>query len=945
MLHLPDFARNATFSALLAVPLIATSPGFAQTPGLSSPDGLWTFVDDVRLPQDFSLPTEFAIARLDADGMAALLASAPPEDPVMPDNSAALFLPLPDGMFQEVGAQAAPLMEHELAAMDGFGDIATFRFDSLGRLPLGGHILTAPMRFEAVGYSDGELLRIEPLETEDGLFHIVYFDGNRTDRRNDFVHVTDESGDPDLRPILDREFPALDPEFEPPIDPVPLDRSDIDSLIEESFGPGSGELVALAAEPTDGSLRVFRLAATTTGEFYQANDNGGGDVDVVVSLLLRLIAVNAVFEPEIGVRLVLAASTLNVLFDDPTTDPFDPGATPCQFRDVQPWIALFFLPLNSFDLGFLFARFGGGGCAWYVVCDDALFEKSRGAGKFGDGTGPGTFLLLHEIGHQLGARHTYSGLACDVPNFDGDNDDVPSAYEPGSGSTLMSYRGLCGVDNVDLTLIGGGTYYNIKSIEQIDNELTGGVGMTCGAMLDFGNSPPDVDAGDDYTIPKDTPFTLTAESVSDPDGDPLSLTWEQVDLTDEQHDIHDDDGANPIIRSVPPTGFLDRTIPDIRDILSNTDRDGELLPQTNRTLDFRVSARDNQLAGGGVAYDEMTLTASGDPFVITSPNFGTLRGGCTRNVVWDVGGSGPLSQDVDIFYSSTGGLEPGPNPVRQSFPTTIVAGTSNDGLFPMPVPCDSTSEARLKVMASSNIFFDVTNQDKTTVSEAPVVTLPAIAPGVVNDQCEFTVDFSAMVTDDCGVAAGDVDVTVTQTSLNYTLGAPNVNVVQNGALQVDVTGDVLVSNLMSSPATLQIQVDALDNCLLMDSVVRNVSVSDETPPEIDASVSPTNLWPPNHMLETITANVTASDNCGDVTVALDSIVSDEPDNGTGIGDGNTVNDIQNAAFGTEDLMFDLRSERDKEQDGRTYTITYEASDGSENTATDEATVHVPHDQN
>jgi hypothetical protein len=395
---------------------------------------------------------------------------------------------------------------------------------------------------------------------------------------------------------------------------------------------------------------------------------------------------------------------------------------------------------------------------------------------------------------------------------------------------------------------------------------------------------------------------------------------------------------------VPPTEFLDRTIPDIRDLLANIDRNGTLLPQVDRTLSFRVTARDMQPAGGGVAYDEMTLTANGDPFFITSPNFGTMHAGCMRNVNWEVGG-GSVAANVDIFYSSTGGLEPVMDPVRESFPITIVTGTPNDGQYEMTVPCDTTDAARLKVMASDNIFFDVSNQDMTTVQEAPVVTIPAIAPGVVDDQCEFTVEFSATVVDDCGAAAGDVDVMVDQTSLNYTLGTPSVSIAQNGALQVDVTGSVLVSDLTSSPATLRITVGATDGCSLLGAQFVDVSVSDETPPEIDVSIMPTNLWPPDHKLETITANVTASDNCPNVSVTLASIVSDEPDNAIGVGDGNTTDDIQDAAFGTEDLMFDVRRERNRMQDGRTYTITYEAADGSGNTATDEVTVHVAHDQN
>lgn len=951
MTFLPSSARATAAAAFIALPLVCATPALGQAPGDTSPDGLWTFFEGVTLPADYSPPTEFAIARLAAAEMARVLLTAPPENPSAPEDPAALFLPLPDLTFEEVGAQSAMLMERSLAAMPGFDEIATYRFGAFGRLPLGGHILVTPSMFVAVGYSDGDLLRIEPITTPDGDFHIVYFESDRTDGLNDFVHVMDESGEPEDIPILERGFPALDPDFDPPIPPVSIKKTEAETLLNLSVGPAAAELQALAAEqPIDGSLRVFRLAATTTGEFYQANDLGGGDVDVVISLILRLLAVNAVFEPEIGVRLTLAASTLNVLFDDPNTDPFNAGATPCQFRDVQPFVALFFLPVASYDLGFLFANGGGGGCAWYVVCEDAAFEKARGSGKFGDGTGLGTGLLLHEVGHQLGSRHTYSGLLCDLPNFDGDNGTVPSAYAPGSGSTIMSYLGSCGADDVDTTLNPAGTYYHIKSIEQISNELTLGVGATCGAMLDFGNSPPDVDAGPDYTIPRNTPFTLQAASAIDPDGDPVSVTWEQVDLTTQRRSITFDAGDNPIIRSVQPSGFLDRTIPDIRDILDDLDLAGELLPQQDRTVNFRAIARDNQLAGGGVAYDDMVVTAQGLPFFVTQPSTAaTWHAGCMENVEWFQGGStdnnGPNTDFVDIFYSSTGGLEPGPDPVRQSFPTTIVAGTANDSLYQMSVPCAATAAGRLKVMASDNIFFDVNDQNLIVVEELPVVVIPAIAPGVVNEQCEFTVEFSATVTDDCGVAAGDVSVDVAQTSFNYTLGAPNVNVAQNGAGQVDVSGSVLVSDLQSSPATLRITVDGLDNCSFMGTSFQNVSVADETPPEIDVTVAPENLWPPNHKMETITANVVATDNCSNVTVALDSIVSDEPDNGTGIGDGNTVDDIQNAAFGTEDLFFDLRRERDRQQNGRTYTITYEAKDGSNNTATDVAIVHVAHDQN
>ncbi len=125
--------------------------------------------------------------------------------------------------------------------------------------------------------------------------------------------------------------------------------------------------------------------------------------------------------------------------------------------------------------------------------------------------------------------------------------------------------------------------------------------------------------------------------------------------------------------------------------------------------------------------------------------------------------------------------------------------------------------------------------------------------------------------------------------------------------------------------------------------VRTVTVVDTTPPVITVSVSPTELWPPNHKLEEITATVTVSDICDpNPTFVLTSITSNEPDDG--LGDGDTPNDIQEAAFGTPDVQFKLRAERSGTGSGRIYTIRYTASDMSGNTSQATATVQVPHNR-
>jgi hypothetical protein len=115
-------------------------------------------------------------------------------------------------------------------------------------------------------------------------------------------------------------------------------------------------------------------------------------------------------------------------------------------------------------------------------------------------------------------------------------------------------------------------------------------------------------------------------------------------------------------------------------------------------------------------------------------------------------------------------------------------------------------------------------------------------------------------------------------------------------------------------------------------------------PSIGVSVSPSVLWPPSHQMIAVHATVTATASSGTPAVTLESIVSSEPDDAPGGGDGKTVNDIQGADVGTADFDFLLRAERDGGGPGRVYTITYKATDSGGRTATAAATLLVPHDE-
>jgi hypothetical protein len=137
--------------------------------------------------------------------------------------------------------------------------------------------------------------------------------------------------------------------------------------------------------------------------------------------------------------------------------------------------------------------------------------------------------------------------------------------------------------------------------------------------------------------------------------------------------------------------------------------------------------------------------------------------------------------------------------------------------------------------------------------------------------------------------------------------------------------------------TLQQVIETFPGSLAARKAEELLKRFDQNPPTLAVSAAPSSLWPPNHKLEPITVAVNVSDEKDpSPSVKLVSITCD---------DGCVpADDIAGAAYGTDDRVFELRSERKGFGSGRSYTITYEAGDASGNKATATATVTVPHDQ-
>jgi uncharacterized protein (TIGR03437 family) len=471
-----------------------------------------------------------------------------------------------------------------------------------------------------------------------------------------------------------------------------------------------------ATLPTTGAtLRTYRLAVAATAEYTQTY--GGGTVAGALSALTTTInGVAAIYERELAIRLMLVDNETSIIFTNAVTDPYtsdNPGMLLTQNQTVlDQRIGSF-----NYDIGFVldghvyafqpgFFLFQGAGQPQSVCVNG---QKGKGVTilrSIGPSAISAIWDVAHEFGHMFGALHTFNGTTDDCAPPSGRF--AQTAYEVGSGSTIMGFRGGTAPNGTYLPLCtfedlrSVDTYFHATSIEQIVNYITIGNGSSCAALTPTGNNPPTVEAGPDFTIPSRTPFTLTA-TASDPEADTLTYCWEEYDLGT-AGPPHTDDGSRPIFRSFAPVTSPARTFPRLSDVLSGVPTFGESLPVTTRSMTFRVTVRDNHAGSGGVNTDAMRVnaTAGSGPFVVTEPSSTTnWTAGSTQTVSWNVANTAnaPINcANVRVVLSIDGG---------NTFPFTLASSTPNTGTATITVPHLPTSSARVKVESIGNIFFSI----------------------------------------------------------------------------------------------------------------------------------------------------------------------------------------------------------------------------------------------
>ena len=487
-------------------------------------------------------------------------------------------------------------------------------------------------------------------------------------------------------------------------------------------------------------LRTYRLAITTTGEYTAFH--GGTVSSALAAIVTTMNRVNGIYEKEVAISFTLIEDNDLLIYTSSASDPYTNDDASLYIDEVQANIDDI-IGVANYDIGHGFST-GAGGLAGSGPCTSTKATGVTGTSNpIGDPYD--VDYVAHEIGHQFGANHTFNSIvgACDG------NRNNSTAYEPGSGSTILAYAGICSPQNLQNN---SDPYFHTISYDEILNYSVNGPGNTCAFITSTGNTPPTVEAGESgFTIPINTPFKLTGTG-SDSDGDALTFNWEQFDLGPEGSPDSPSEGA-PIFRSFAPKSEPIRIFPQMSDLLNNTQSIGEILPSYSRTLTFRLTARDNKSGGGGVNHDQISfdVTDEAGPFVINSFNTSsTITAQSNVEILWDVAKTNNESvncQNVNILLSDDGGL---------TFAYTLKSNTPNDGVENVLIPDIEASNVRIQIEAADNIFFDINDADINVTApvepdyfieiEAPTLEICGSTDSNISIQVGSILNFSSEVT-------------------------------------------------------------------------------------------------------------------------------------------------------------------------------------------------------
>lgn len=619
-------------------------------------------------------PTAASVVHVDVVGLEALLADAPMQrlDAKIAAYGKRVTLPHPSGRMVECYVAQAPVMEEALQAR--YPGMRTYIARSVdgsaaGRFELTQRGLTAMLRTV-----DGHAWMIDPWNSGDASHAAVYF-----------LRDLPGGGDWTCETVADGANPSAEV-----------------ADVESGYQPRAVQV-----------LRTYRMAMACTGEYgvYHSLIQGREPnvADPLAAIVTVIARTNVVYESDLAVRFLLVANNDQLIFLDPATDPYDAtcsggGGSDCSGPLLGANIATVNERIGSsnYDLGHVVTRIFGGVAYLPAVCTGIKAGAVSGIPRGGDVDPFSALVVIHEIGHQFGANHTFSGTRGRCAG----NVNLSTAWEAGSGSSPMAYAGGCPVGDLppsDNVVQFADPFFHNASIAEMRANIAGGGGL-CPAVITTANNIPEIVTPSNITIPPLTPFTLTV-TATDADGDVLTYSWEQHNAgvarpLDGEGSL--DTGSGALFRIFPPVLSPTRVFPQWSGVLAGGPVRGEQLPSvTGTTRRFRVVVRDNEPGMGGTAISSTVLAVLPQgltPFAVLTPTEGAVVRAGPASVAWTTGGTNTPTgvTTVRVRLSTDGGA---------TFPIDL-------GLFPntgaavVALP-ESDSSARIMIEASNGSFFAV----------------------------------------------------------------------------------------------------------------------------------------------------------------------------------------------------------------------------------------------
>ena len=651
---------------------------------LFSQKNYWKLVSGVdnKLPvyDKTATPSKFKLYRLNVEEIKVDLAKAPQR--FSNDESLVLKFPTAEGKLIDYVIQEASVMDPALQAK--YPDIRSYVGYEKGHT--GNSI-----RFSVSPYDGVNVMYFNSGKT-------AYLDAYTQDKSTYMVYNREDLG-PDSQSFT---CGFKNPETEPDVtDPAPQ------SLVQ------------------DGQFRNYRLALATTMEYsrYHINRAGlsGGTVaqkkEVVLSAMnTTMTRVNGVYEKTISLTMTMIANNDVLLSID--VDAYGPGFSNTDGYALLDENQAFIdstIGSSAYDIGHIFSTGGGGVAQLRSPCTGS---KARGVtGRNAPRTDAFDIdYVAHEMGHQWGAQHTFD-------NSCNNNRSASTSVEPGSGSTIMAYAGICppNVQN------NSDAYFHVVSVNQMYSNITAGTGAGCAVKTPNNNQVPVIQPLSNYSIPNGTAFVLTG-TATDPDGDALTYLWEQTNTRNSTTSTAPTptQASGAVFRSLTPTISGSRYFPMMSAVSAGDLAPiWEVIPTVERDLNFSLFVNDNKATGNQASRANMivTVTAAG-PFKVTSQNVAAnYQGGSSINVKWDVAGTtaSPINtQNVQILLSSDNGL---------TFPTVVLAqSVPNNGSANVTLPNVSNGSARIMVKAVDNIYFAV-NSATFNINEVMAVNESSFEKG------------------------------------------------------------------------------------------------------------------------------------------------------------------------------------------------------------------------